>query len=398
MAFVGLLSVVAFVCSPSYEGYFLSNSESTQIPFELYHNRVYLPVTVNQREAIHMVLDTGAGMTGLSETTAQSLQLRSSGAAKLVGNGDHLLSVKFAKDVHLRVGDAELSEKSVLVVPFDQMEMHEGRPIQGILGVDLFKRFVVTIDYAAQRLTLSDPGSFDYHGSGVIIPLDFRGEAALFSAAILPAGGPQVPANLAVDLGTYTALRLYTPFLKRNRLVPSADRSVDSFDFGTGGEFPVRLGRVAALRLGSLTIANPATVFPEAKSGATASSAYDGTIGGAILSRFTVILDYPRREMILEPNEKFQEPFLADTTGLVLEAQQPDFKTIDVEHVLANSPAAAAGLRPHDVLLQINGRDAGALGLEAIRSLFCKPASYHVTLMRDTQQIQLELHAPKPLY
>src|SRR5690348_4775405 len=180
MAFVGLLSVVAFVCSPSYEGYFLSNSESTQIPFELYHNRVYLPVTVNQREAIHMVLDTGAGMTGLSETTAQSLQLRSSGAAKLVGNGDHLLSVKFAKDVHLRVGDAELSEKSVLVVPFDQMEMHEGRPIQGILGVDLFKRFVVTIDYAAQRLTLSDPGSFDYHGSGVIIPLDFRGEAALF--------------------------------------------------------------------------------------------------------------------------------------------------------------------------------------------------------------------------
>ena len=89
---------------------------------------------------------------------------------------------------------------------------------------------------------------------------------------------------------------------------------------------------------------------------------------------------------------------LADTSGLILEARQPDFKTIDIEHVLTNSPATTVGLRPDDVLLQINGQDARALGLEAIRGIFCEPGSYHLKLMRDTRQVEVDLHTTNALY
>ena len=218
-SFLGFLVAIAcFACSPSFEGHLLAEMGSAKVTFDLYHNRVYLPVTVNGREAIHMVLDTGAGMSGVSQTTAQALLLDSSGSAKLRGNGDQLLTVRFAKDVTFRVGDAELIEKSVVLVPFEQMEMYEGRRIQGVLGVDLFNRFVVTIDYAARSLNLSNPNVFEYHGNGTIIPLQGTlnlGKTALFSAAILPPAGRPITVKLAVDLGTYTALRLYTPFSEK---------------------------------------------------------------------------------------------------------------------------------------------------------------------------------------
>ncbi len=40
------------------------------IPFELYHNRVYLPVSVNGSRTYAMILDTGAADTLVSEEVA----------------------------------------------------------------------------------------------------------------------------------------------------------------------------------------------------------------------------------------------------------------------------------------------------------------------------------------
>ena len=95
---------------------------------------------------------------------------------------------------------------------------------------------------------------------------------------------------------------------------------MDSFGFGLGGEFPERLGRVSALRIGSLSLKGPTTSFSTARRGATSGSSYDGTIGGEVLRRFKVILDYAHQEMILEPGSDFSEPWAADSSGLLLRA------------------------------------------------------------------------------
>jgi hypothetical protein len=47
----------------------------------------------------------------------------------------------------------------------------------------------------------------------------------------------------------------------------------------------------------------------------------------------------PRQRIILEPNADFSEPFLSDTSRLILGASAPDLKTIAVLHVLDKSPA-----------------------------------------------------------
>jgi hypothetical protein len=52
----------------------------------------------------------------------------------------------------------------------------------------------------------------------------------------------------------------------------------------------------------------PLTQFSQNTSGIFAAPEIMGTIGAQMLRRFTVIFDYPHRQMILEPNEYFGDP------------------------------------------------------------------------------------------
>lgn len=355
------------------------------VSFELYHNRVYLPVDVEGR-LITMVLDTGAADSGVSDSVAKDLGLKLQGTAQLVGNGESTQTVSLARNVSFRVGTAELAEKAVLVIPFSSLEAREGRAIAGVLGVDLFRKYVVVIDYEQKRLWLFDSKHFIYHGSGVIVSLP------LFQATMQMPGGQPISLRLAIDSGTYSALRLVPHFAQEHDLiVESGSPSLASFGFGIGGEFPEKIARVADLQISSLHIPTPLASISEATHGATASSHYDGTIGGAILSRFTVILAYAHSQMILEPNAEFAAPFCADTSGLIFSASGSDFKTVSVLHVIPNTPAAGAGIQEGDVLLGVDGVSADSLGLERIRVLFERAGDYHLQIRRGSNDVSVRL-------
>jgi hypothetical protein len=75
---------------------------------------------------------------------------------------------------------------------------------------------------------------------------------------------------------------------------------------------------VESLEIDGVTILNPVADFSTDTKGVTATTNYDGTIGGDILRRFTVILDYSRQQMILQPNSTFGDPFAFDLSGRTL--------------------------------------------------------------------------------
>lgn len=287
-----------------------------------------------------------------------------------------------------------MPEKSVAIVPYADLEEHEGRRIAGVLGVPLFRRYVVVIDYHAKMLSLYEPRDFVYRGPGERVPLRYHG-AALLNAVIELPGRDPMTCNLAVDLGTYSALRLYRPFLEKHHLVDHP--GIDSFGFGLGDEFPERLGRVSTLRIGSLSLKDPITSFSTARSGATSTSGYDGTIGGEVLRRFKVILDYPRQQMILEPSSDFSGPWAADASGLILRAGGADLQTILVLHVLKNTPAAAAGIKEGDVILTVDHQETLDLSLEGIRRLFTNPGKHHLQVRRGQQAMEVDITTIAPL-
>jgi hypothetical protein len=52
-------------------------------------------------------------------------------------------------------------------------------------------------------------------------------------------------------------------------------------------------------------VSRPLTQFSQNTSGILATTDLAGIIGAQMLRRFTIIFDYPRGEMILEPNKHF---------------------------------------------------------------------------------------------
>lgn len=287
------------------------------IPFELYHNRVYLPVRVNGSLPYTMILDTGAAETFVSEKVADELKLPRKGSAQVNGNGEGVARFPLTKNVNFGVGDASLLEKTIVIYNYGDLEEHEGRMIDGTLGVNFFHKYVVKIDYAARRLSVYDPAAFAYTGTGSVIPLHIlnSGTLALFDVKIAVAGEAAIDAHLAVDSGTYSAVRLFRPFVEKHGLIGDGTNQFASFGFGAGGEFRQVTGRVKSLEIAGIKILNPVADFSMDTKGVTAIANYDGTIGGDILRRFTVILDYSRQQIILDPNADFATPFETDKSG-----------------------------------------------------------------------------------
>ncbi len=361
------------------------------VRFELYNGRVYLPVLVNGKRSYSLILDSGAAASGLSASVASALDLQLKGKGKIQGNGEASLSFRITKDVSFAAGSAQLAEKTVAVIPFEDIEAHEGRHISGVLGVDFLRRYCVAIRYAEKTLTIYEPATYSPSGNGYVVPLHFKGDAALFTAAIKMPGEKASQAEIAIDSGTYSALRLYGPFVREHQLLHFHPALLPSFGFGVGGEFREELGRVESVSLGGLSVQRPVTSFSQATGGVTAIRAYDGTIGGDILSRFTAIFDYPHARLILEPNAQFTKPFEADGSGLTLGASGEGLDTVHVLHVIENTPARTAGIQEGDIIDTIDGEHAAALGLEKIRALFRRTQAYQLTLRRGGQVVEVSL-------
>ena len=104
--------------------------------------------------------------------------------------------------------------------------------------------------------------------------------------------------DFLVDTGSATALSLTRQFTEAHQLLPPPDKVTQSTECGIGGASATNVvGTLEALQLGGLTVTNPMTVFNTKP----AASGYDVLLGNSALRNFTVVFDYSRRRMILEP-------------------------------------------------------------------------------------------------
>ena len=69
------------------------------------------------------------------------------------------------------------------------------------------------------------------------------------------------------------------------------------------------------MQFGRVIIDDPPVGLSQDTEGGGASEENDGLIGGEIFRRFKVILDYSRKQMILEPNKSFNDPYDVESGG-----------------------------------------------------------------------------------
>jgi hypothetical protein len=361
--------------------------------FDWVNRHIVVKASVNNSPPLSFVLDTGARDAMIKLDRAKQLGLRLGREARFGGAGAGIVKGAVVENATLTItGVPALSIPVKLALPLENLGSSLGLEIDGILGGEFTRDFVVEVDYERSRITLHDRSAFRYSGPGEAIPIGFNRDGhPVLKADVTPVGRSPVTGEFMLDTGSGAALILHSPFVSQHRLPSPGMKTVRATGLGAGGAVQGDIGRVAQLRIGGYTLDSPLTLFSQDKAGAFADPALAGNIGSQIIRRFKLFLDYSGSRVILEPTAELRAPFERAFSGVAIRAEGSDYRTYRIRQVVPDSPGADAGLQAGDVIETIDRKPASGLTLTNVLEMFERPASYELTVRRGEQLLTLTL-------
>jgi hypothetical protein len=364
-----------------------------QIPAQITDALVLVPVRVNGSQPSWFLLDTARANSAIDDVRAVAVGLYSPSAQGKLP--------KSFSNVTLEFPGLRISLPSLALDSFGDFSARVGHAVQGVLGADVLSRLIIKINYERQTVQFYDPKSFQYRGKGLKFAMKIADGIPAIAGEIAIHHRGNFRGSFAISTGQTDALRLAARFASSYSLEDLPEKTVpfSASDAASDTDFSDRLGRVHAMRFGKITFTSPIAIFPgkPAKARPGIPQQFIGAMGGEILDRFTVILDYPAQLLILEANRHFPDFFTADMSGLTLIAIPPAFRTFEVARVTEKSPAAEAGVAVGDMIEQADGNPASEYTLDDLRALLRQPGTSHtLKLLRNGKTINVTLSL-KPL-
>ena len=319
---------------------------------------------------------------GAAPSSSKPVDPRSAFAAERAAVGGQAAS--FANVGEIDLGSSRLREQSAIVapLPYSAQHLRAGITVDGLLGFETLAAFRTTVDYAARTLSLAPfdsppPQGTTVHflsdGAHAYVPVTIDGATGLF----------------ALDTGDGGGITVFRRFARTHGIFTSPGLQYVSTG-GVGGTLAYSLYRANAMTIGGTTLAAPVVTVTDAAAGVFASRGVAGNIGARILERFRVTFDYRARTVTFAPNERVNERFPADNTGFSITQQNPD--GFIVLSVVADSPAAAAGIKPGDRIVTIDGKSVATehLGLGDVRALLeGRTAGVPMVIRRGTSDVNV---------
>lgn len=436
----GIFCMVLFSCLTqgfSQDGFALPNNlKKDKIPFELVNNLVIIPVEVNG-DKLSFLLDTGVNTTllfGISE--ADSLRVKNARPLKVkgLGTGEGVVALE-SKNNEFKIGDAVDPNHTIYVVFEESLNFSArmGIPIHGIIGYDFFKNFVVKTDYVSKKITIYKPNAYKRKKCYECeeFELDFYNNKPYINIRMSSFTSKSENITLLLDSGSSDALWL---FHEHHSLVDNSTKYFEDFlGLGFSGNIFGKRSKLNEIWLGDFNLKQVKVAFPEksATEGINFFEERDGSIGGDILKRFTMTLDYPSKTMILKKNSNYSDPFYYNMAGLTIEhdgleviteltthsnfnfdnsrgegngtasesvtdvtvfteiALVPRYVVVDVRK---DSPAHLAGVMVGDEIVIINGSPAYKIKLFDLNALFSSKVGKPIRLKikRNNQLIKVK--------
>jgi hypothetical protein len=258
---------------------------------------IMVETRVNGSDTLSFKLDTGFGITTIHPDLVETLKLNRNGQMTIVGIAGEEHADTYG-GASFDFGGWTYGPRRVAVLPSEGQRRRRHR--DGILGSGFFRRFVVEIDFKSHQLILHEPSAYNYSGSGDVLPIFFKHDTPIIDAAILvDSGGEAVPCRCEIDTGCDDCLCLGQDFVTEHKLIRADKNGGNGSRRGVGGSAEVQSGTLPELRIGKQVVKSPnANFFLE---GSPAGDGQAGHIGLGVLQRYKVILDYSRKQMILEP-------------------------------------------------------------------------------------------------
>ena len=403
-------------------GFNLVHTERSKIDFQLIDNLIIIPVEVNG-VSLSFLLDSGVSRPILFNivNSADFLKLKNVKRIQLrgLGDGSSVEALKSTKN-KFKIGSAININQDVFVISDEAINFSSrlGVEVHGIIGYDILKDFIVEINYGSKFIRLNNPKTFKYKNCKKCEtrPLTLF-ENKPFVDVTVEVNKKIIPVKLLMDSGGSDALWLFEN--DSLGLVPENDNYfIDFFGRGLSGSVHGKKSKVSKFSINDYHLNNVNVAYPDsaAISFARSFKQRSGSMGGDLLRRFNIILDYKNAKVTFKRNKHFKDPFEYNKSGIIIEQDgvrivnelenrshykfndtqessaifpviaaykfklKPAFKIVELR---PDSPAERAGLKLGDVILSINNKNADHLKMQEVNSFFRDKHGKQITLKID---------------
>ncbi|WP_299013786.1 PDZ domain-containing protein [uncultured Polaribacter sp.] len=389
------------------------------------NNLIVIPLEINGKK-LSFILDSGVNKTIIFDLAQNdSIALLNTEKIELrgLGTGEAVDAILSTKNILKLKGIVSYNE-AVYVILKDYFDLSSkmGVTIHGIIGYNLLRDFVVKINYKSKKLTFYS--SKDYQLKKCrkceILRLQMHRKKPYINVDVQldTIGTKLTKVKMLIDSGGSDALWLFE-HSKPNIKTPILFFK-DILGEGLSGTIYGNRSRIPKLKVGNFTLLKPTISFLDTVTSKNARSfkARNGSIGGNILKRFKIWLDYRNQKIMLKKNGSFTKGFNYNMSGLevVYNGKQLvkerkyqaasngygtegkgkndrislitrytfNFKSsYKVKTVLRGSPGHKAGVQPGDIILKINGTNTYDLKLTEIVGKFQQRNNKKIKLLID---------------
>ena len=291
----------------------------TAISFESLDNRPILKVRLNgDKRSFRVVLDTGSGMSVLSDQTAKALGIKPvarGGNARAVGGGGKF-EIVYGYLNSIEIGDVKVENVPVYIRRFFDTNV----PVDGYLGLSVVSKFLMSIDYGSKQMALLKQSQSDVVESWTtirrgetsqsllpLVPNDTAIEVPLrttssgFLSGEVSMEGFDKPLNFIVD--TAASITVVSEKLSQEEQLLDLLQPSKMKVFGAAGVTEdVKLLQLPKLSLGLSTLEKiNAAVLDLEPVNETAGFTQSGILGGNFLKNFHIYFDFARGAIRLQP-------------------------------------------------------------------------------------------------
>lgn len=281
----GFAALVCFAATISSSG---AQPASGRFPFKRDGKLMLVQVRINDSEPTWFVVDSGAPHTIFDPKFAQELGLKVESAPAITGTGTGKVTRSKTGPVTMALNDVKIELAEPWVIDLSNVPIP--KTVKGLVGAELFEKFVVKMDPLESVFSVFDPGSFNYTGDGASIPLFFESGKLFLEADLEVPAGKTVTHKLRIDTGSESAVN--DEIVKQ-----SAELRSSTLGGGLGENFKSYSGVFSSVKIG-----------PYVMNHVWGPGGPPPLIGMEILRRFIITFDAPHGRMYLEPTTAFTEP------------------------------------------------------------------------------------------
>ena len=411
---VAILFSIQNIKSQSGFQFYRANTDAQRVRFQLINNLIVFPIEINGKQ-LSFILDTGVTKTILfSLRTSDSLVVKDVRNVTLsgLGKGDPAKAL-LAKNNTFRIKDMMSSDEDLYIVAEGAIDLSSkmGTTIHGIIGYNLLKDIVVKIDYRNKFLEFINPKAFNSESCKRCeeFPIQIRNRKPFINGKLVledSIGVKNIDVKLLIDSGGSDAVWLFEN--SKPSIAPPKKFFNDILGEGLSGTIYGKRSRVKGFKLGSFLLKEPTVSYLDSLSTSKALNFKErnGSLGGDILRRFRVWIDYPNNRIILKKTGSLTSGFNYNMSGLTiayngkkLVRKEQESKNINyglgnqstrgqgevsfvtnyryvflpvykIDGVIPDSPAGLAGIKKGDAIVSINFKLAYDYSLQDILNLF----------------------------